>query len=65
MSAYHVYAWFLQEARRGHLIPWNWSHRLVRATIYVLGIEPRSCGSEQPDFFFFFFFGVNVVYRHV
>lgn len=32
---------------RGHWILWNWSFRLLGATIQVLGAKPGSCASAS------------------
>lgn len=41
------------KARRGQWIPWNWNYKQLSASVWVLGIKPRSLGraaepSPQP-----------------
>ena len=43
VSVYHVHIVSI-EARRGHLILWSWSSRLLWAAMWVLGIKPQSSG---------------------
>lgn len=35
----------IEEARKGHPIPWNWSYTQLWVTTWVLGNEPRSSAS--------------------
>ena len=46
-SVHHVCA-VLVKVRSGCLIPQNWSHRALQATMWMLGIESRSSVGVEP-----------------
>ena len=48
MSVHHKYAG-LSEVKGQHWIPRNWSYRWLWATMFILGIEPRSFGRSVSD----------------
>ena len=48
MSVHHKHAG-LSEVKGQHWIPRNWSYRWLWATMFILGIEPRSFGRSVSD----------------